>query len=385
MMARWNLLPRRDGGTGSGPRLLLAGLVLLAIVTFLATEILSVGNLFVYDSVLLASLGAIALTVLTGTAGQVSIGNSAFLAIGGFGTVWAMNAGVPFPFDIVVATLITAAFGLIVGLPGVRLRGLELALATLAAFFIVQWATNQYEIDTPGGSAGFTIPTLFESKGIAGGQKYWAWLLFIVLAVVIVGARLLSRGKMGRALRIIRDHELIAPSLGVPVTRYKLSIFALSSAVIGLEGSLFAYFIGSVTSGTYTLTLAIQYLAMVIIGGLDSIPGAIIGAAIVTALPTIMTNVLTPVMGTQASIDAPQIASITSFALLILMLTLAPEGIAPWAGRLVLALRSGSDGDGDGDSDAGTRLAPDRSRNPLTSLIGRERQSSQKPSFLIRR
>jgi len=168
-----------------------------------------------------------------------------------------------------------------------------------------------------------------------------------------------------------------------------LSIFALSSAVIGLEGSLFAYFIGSVTSGTYTLTLAIQYLAMVIIGGLDSIPGAIIGAAIVTALPTLMTNVLTPVMGTQAAIDAPQIASISSFALLILMLTLAPEGIAPWAGRLFRALGPGARGSGDGDSegsaDAGARFAPDKTRNPLTSLIGRERQGSQKSSFLIRR
>jgi branched-chain amino acid transport system permease protein len=384
MMTLAKRLPRPAGGQASGPFMLVAGLVLLAVITLLATTALSVGNLFVYDSVLLASLGAIALTVLTGTAGQVSIGNSAFLAIGGFGTVWAMKSGVPFPFDIVVATLITGAFGLIVGLPGVRLRGLELALATLAAYFIVQWATNQYEIETPGGSAGFTIPTLFESKGLVGGQKYWAWLLFLVLVVVIVGARLLSRGKMGRALRIIRDHELIAPSLGVPVTRYKLSIFALSSAVIGLEGSLFAYFIGSVTSGTYTLTLAIQYLAMVIIGGLDSITGAIIGAAIVTALPTIMTNVLTPVMGTQAAIDAPQIASIASFALLILMLTLAPEGIAPWAGRLFTARGSGGDGD-DSGTDAGTRFGPDKARNPLTSLIGRERQGSQKSSFLIRR
>ena len=92
----------------------------------------------------------------------------------------------------------------------------------------------------------------------------------------------------------------------------------------------------------------------------------------------------TPVMGTQAAIDAPQIASIASFALLILMLTLAPEGIAPWAGRLFTARGSGGDGD-DSGTDAGTRFGPDKARNPLTSLIGRERQGSQKSSFLIRR
>jgi branched-chain amino acid transport system permease protein len=339
MMALWNRRPRfGDGEPPAGRGLLTAGLVLLAVITLLATLTFSVSNLFTYDSVLLASLGAIALTVLTGTAGQVSIGNSAFLAVGGFGTVWALRAGIPFPLDIVVATLLAAVVGLVVGLPGVRLRGLELALATLAAFFIVQYVTNQYETDTPGGSAGFTIPTLFGSKGLADGQKYWAWLLYAVLLLVIIGAHLLSRGRMGRALRIIRDHEHIAPSLGVPVTRYKLVIFTLSSAVIGLEGSLLAYFLGSVTSGTYTLTLAIQYLAMVIIGGLDSIAGAIVGAAIVTALPTVMTNVLTPLMGMQAAIDAPQIASITYFALLILMLTVAPEGIAPWFSRMFWAV-----------------------------------------------
>jgi branched-chain amino acid transport system permease protein len=345
MTAWWNRGPRLGGGGKPLRRgMLTTGIVLLGIVTLVAMQTLSVANLFIYDSVLMASLGAIALTVLTGTAGQVSIGNSAFLAVGGFGTVWAMRAGIPFPFDIVVATLLAAVVGFIVGLPGVRLRGLELALATLAAFFIVSYATNLYETDTPGGSAGFTLPTLFASKGLVDGQKYWAWLLYAVLVVVIIGAHLLSRGRMGRALRIIRDHENIAPSLGVPVTRYKLLIFTLSSAVIGLQGSLFGYFLGSVTSGTYTLTLAIQYLAMVIIGGLDSIFGAIAGAAIVTALPTVMTNVLTPLMGMQAAIDAPQIASITYFALLILMLAVAPEGIVPWCSRMFWAVFAGKPG-----------------------------------------
>lgn len=378
MTGLWNRRPRvGKGEKPSGPGLLTAGLALLALITLVATLTFSVANLFVFDSVLLASLGAIALTVLTGTAGQVSIGNSAFLAVGGFGTVWALRAGVPFPLDIVVAAALAALVGLVVGLPGVRMRGLELALATLAAFFIVQYATNQYEIHTPGGSAGFVIPTLFGSTGLVDGQKYWAWLLFAILAVVIVGAHLLSHGRLGRALRIIRDHELVAPSLGVPVTRYKLFIFTLSSAVIGLEGSLFAYFLGSVTSDTYTLTLAIQYLAMVIIGGLDSIVGAIVGAAIVTALPTVMTSVLTPLMGMQAAIDAPQIASITYFALLIVMLTVAPEGVAPWFGRTVRAFWARrAAGGGTGGSEQGT--GAEARRRPFASASGRERQSSQR-------
>jgi branched-chain amino acid transport system permease protein len=350
------------------------GLVLLALVTLLATVVLSIANLSVFDSVLLACLGAIALTVLTGTAGQVSIGNSAFLAVGGFATIWALRAGIPFPADIIVATVVSAVVGLIVGLPGVRLRGLELALATLAAFFIVSWATNQYETDTPGASAGFNLPTLFESKGLSAGGKYWAWLLYVILGLVIIGAYRLRRGKLGRALRIIRDHELVAPSLGIPVTRYKLLLFAGSSAVIGLQGSLFAYFLGSVTSGTYTLTLAIQYLAMVIIGGLDSIPGAILGAAIVTVLPTLLTSVLTPIMGTQAAIDAPQIASISYFALLIVMLAVAPEGLAPWGSRAVRALWARTGGRSDDDP------GPADGKESPTSRSGRGRHNRQSTS-----
>jgi branched-chain amino acid transport system permease protein len=326
---------RYDGRRRWVPSGLMVGLALMAISTFYFTTKASSANLFTFNSCLLAAFGAIALNVLMGTAGQVSIGNSAFLAVGGFATIFFMRLGLPFPADVIAAGVAAGVAGLIVGLPALRLRGLQLALATLAAFYIVYYLGNEYQSKAKNaGSGGFSINPLFQSKGLVGGQKYWAWMLFGLTALLIVLAVRVTKYRSGREWRLIRDHETAAPALGIAVTRSKMTVFALSSVVIGIQGGLTVYLTGSVAADEFTLLLAVSYIAMVVIGGLDSIAGAVIGAAIVTALPTVVPHVVSSIIGAQrAAQKGASISEIVYGLLVVIFVTSSQRGIVGWFRR----------------------------------------------------
>ena len=298
-------------------------------------------NLFTFNSCLIAVLGAIGLNLLMGTAGQVSIGNSAFMAVGAFGCVFTMRLGAPFPWDMLAGAVIAAACGAIVGLPALRLRGLHLALATLAAFYIVYYLGTQYELHARGaGSGGFTFNPLFQSRGLVGGQRDWTLLLWAIVSVSIVLAVRLENGKAARAWRLIRDHETAAPAIGIAVTRYKMSAFVLSSGLVGLSGALMGEISGSVSADEFTLFLGISYIAMVVIGGLDSVGGAIAGAFIVTSLPTLVPQVMASVLGAQtAASKGGAIAEVVYGSLVVLFVTVSPEGLSGWATSIVAGAR----------------------------------------------
>ena len=304
------------------------GLLLLVVATVIVSQVMSDYNIFVYNTCLLASMGAIALNVQLGTTGQVSLGNGTFLAVGAFITAALSNAGIGFPWSVLVAAVASGAAGLLIAVPALRLKGLYFALATVSAFFIVYFICNSYQTDTVG-EAGFSFASVFPTLSYHGVQTTWAWLLTGVLAVVIIGASVMTKGKVGRSLRMIRDHELAAPAFGVNVVRSKLLVFGLGFAVIGLQGGLTAYYSGLVTVDSFTLTLTIQYLAMVIIGGMDSIPGAVIGAFIVTILPTLTTNLLQGSLS-NATVQGPQFAVIIYGALVIIFVTSSAGGIVGW-------------------------------------------------------
>jgi branched-chain amino acid transport system permease protein len=301
---------------------------LVAITAYYVAEGSSF-HLYVLNSCLLAVFGAVALNLLMGTAGQVSIGNSAFLAVGAFAAVFALHSGLPFPADLLFAAAFAAAVGAVIGLPALRLRGLHLALATLAGFFIVTYFATLYQSKAKGGgSGGFFIPALFQSQGLTGGQQYWAWTLVVLVAILILGALRLDQDRAGRAWRMIRDHEIVAHTMGIPVTRYKMAAFAISSAVIGFQGALAAHLSGSVSADQFSLALAIAYVAMVLIGGLDSVLGAVLGAFLVTSLPTIVPILVTAVMGPNTTaIQGPAVAQIIYGLLVVLFITSSPQGI----------------------------------------------------------
>jgi branched-chain amino acid transport system permease protein len=308
------------------------GVFAIAVIVLFMTGTQSSFSVYVLDSVLLACLGAIALNLLMGTAGQVSIGTSAFLLLGAFSSVFFIRSNIPLPAVIVLSVLVCGVGGLIFALPALRLRSLFFALSTLSAYFIAVFCGNQYEDAVPGaGSGGFQINPVFPSVDLARSQQYWALLLAVLVILLILVVSRLMRERSGRAWRIIREHEFIAPVLGVRVSRYKLIVFALSSMVMGLEGSLMAYFSGSVTTDEFTLQLSILYVAMVLVGGLDSIAGAVIGATILTALPIELPQLLGHVLNpAQAATDGPQYAIIVYGLLIIVFICSSPRGVIGW-------------------------------------------------------
>lgn len=304
------------------------GIGILLALTVLATSTLSSYNIFVFNSCLLAAIGAIALNLQMGTAGQISMGNSGFLLLGAFATAALTTQGLDHPWSIVVATLVSGVFGLLAGIPAARISGMYFALSTVAAFYIFHYVANRYQAAEVG-EAGFLIPPIFTGlpKDL---QSSWSWLLVVVLSVVVVMAAVLTRGKFGRALRMIRDHEAAAPAFGIGVMRYKLAVFFIGFSMIGLQGSLYAYYYGQVTVDSFSMLMAIQFIAMIIIGGMDSVVGAVIGAFIVTMLPPLTTDVLSRAFGEASSAKGPQAALIIYGILVIIFVTRSSGGLVSW-------------------------------------------------------
>lgn len=305
------------------------GVAAIVLITLFFSTTQSSYSLYVFDTILLACFGAVALQLLQGTAGLISIGTAAFLMFGGFGAVFVLRAGAPFPIDVICAVGFAGLAGLIGGLPAVRLRSLLLALATLAIHYVAVFLGNFYEEHVPNvANTGFFVPTLFGSKGLLDSARYWAWLLAILLILLVLGVSRIMQERSGRALRMIREHEHIAPMLGIAVTRYKLIIFSVTSMVIGLEGALMAHFIGQVSTDAFPLSLAFQYVAMIIIGGVDSLLGAVIGAVIVIGLPVWIPSLVGDIGGSgQAASYGPNIALIIYGALVVFFVTASPGGI----------------------------------------------------------
>lgn len=309
-------------------------------------------NLYILNLVLLASIGAIGLNLLMGTAGQVSIGNAAFLTTGAFATVWCERNGIMFPYSLAVAMFAAGLFGAIVGLPALRIKGLYLILATMAAHFLALFLAEKYQFALVG-SAGFIVDPVVNAGSLVGNQRQWAMLLTGFVLVVMLGATWLQHGRTGRAWRMIRDREDAAPAMGIPTARYKLTAFVISSAIIGLQGALTAHFAGNVSSESFTLHVAIAALAMILIGGLGSIAGSVIGAAVVTLLPYVTPSVVETLLGSPgAGMHAARISLILYGVLIIFFIGYARDGVKGWIVNLWKFLRKRAGGTMPGASNA---------------------------------
>ena len=226
----------------------------------------------------IAIIGAIGLNILTGFTGQISLGNAAFMAIGAFSCGYlGTRFNIPFYLCIPLAGLITAFFGMFVGIPSLRIKGLYLAMATLAAHFIVEFLVVKWESVT-GGVAGLTIPTpKLGSFAIDSDAKLFI-LIFAIAVMAVLFAKNLFRTKVGKAFVAIRDQAISAEVMGVNILKYKLLSFGISSFYVGVAGALVAYQAKIISPETFPVTVAIDYLGMIIIGGLGSILGSIYGA-----------------------------------------------------------------------------------------------------------
>jgi branched-chain amino acid transport system permease protein len=263
-------------------RVALAGLVLALVVLprFASNFVLDLAS-----QAALAAIGALALNVLTGLAGQISLGHAGFLAAGAFTTAALVERGVVSPLLTLPATaLVGAVLGLIVGIPSLRLKGLYLALGTLAMHHVVLYIAGEMQARA-GGNTGFTIPPARVAGLVLRGTVGWYYAMLVAAAIVLVLVVNLQRSRAGRAWMAIRDRDVAAASVGINVARYKLSAFVWSSVVTALGGTLFAYQRGFVSVEAFGFFVAVEYIAMIIIGGLGSALGAVLGAALVTLLP----------------------------------------------------------------------------------------------------
>lgn len=280
---------------------------------------------YLFDILLLTGAAAVALNLLMGCAGLVSIGSAAFLGIGAFTSIIAQRAGLPFPVDIALAALSGAVTGAIIGLPALRIRGLYLALATLAAHYIVFYAAQRYQTVAVG-SSGFLIEPL---EGVLGSPTGWTAICMVTLLVTVWIVARLSSGMSGSAWRMVRDHEGAAATLGIDPVRFKLMAFTISSALIAVVGAIMAHYDGVVSVESYGLNVAVAYLAMLVIGGMDSIRGALLGAIVVSLLPQLLATSFRWAFGdsgTTAMIGA-QIAAMLNGALIVIFVVFAPGGL----------------------------------------------------------
>jgi branched-chain amino acid transport system permease protein len=305
-------------------RLLLA-LAVVAVLPFYASPFW----LNVLDQIGIAIIGAIGLNILVGYTGQISLGQGGFLAVGAYtaGVVVVKSDLSPL-FGIAAAVLVTAAVGAFFGLPALRLKGLYLAIATLASQQIIVWLIIHWDWLTGGvGTLGLEPVSVF--GWTPTGDFQWYWVIMSFAAIATVTATNLFRTGVGRAFIAIRDHDIAAEAIGVDPARYKVLAFAISSAYVGLAGALTAYWTQILTWERFTLDVSILYLAMIIVGGLGSVSGAIYGAAFMIALPSYLDQLSLRVSPDSfLARDLPGIKLLVFGLTIVLFLVFEPKGLA---------------------------------------------------------
>ncbi|WP_439519621.1 branched-chain amino acid ABC transporter permease [Hydrogenophaga sp.] len=237
--------------------------------------------------VLIYSIVGLGLMVLAGFTGLFSLGHAAFLGVGAYTQAIMVNAGIPFPIALACAGLLSAAVGMVVGLPALRVKGIYLGMATLAFGFIVEEVIARWESLT-GGNKGLMVnyPSLFGWDLDSTNEFYFLCLLVTVLATL--GVVNLMRSSTGRAFVAIRDSEISAQSMGIHLARYKTLSFALSAALAGVGGALYAHKIQFLSPEQFSIIQSIDLLLMVVIGGLGSIHGAFLGAIFLIVMPQLI-------------------------------------------------------------------------------------------------
>ena len=297
---------------------------LLALALLVAPAMLPEYYLSQLTFICIYSIVGVGLMLLTGYTGQVSLGHAAFLAIGAYTEAVLVANGVPFGWSIVAAVALAGLAGIVIGLPALRLSGIYLAIATMAFGFIVVEVLTRWESVTRG-SLGMTV----RSIDLAGIRIDQEWKLYYValaaVVLVMLGVLNLLRSPTGRAFIAIRDSEISAQSMGIHLARYKTIAFALSAAITGLAGALYAHKLQFISPEQFGIVVSIELAMMIFIGGIGSLHGAVFGAIFVIALPQLIAvakDHLPAAIGHQTGLEP------TVFGLiLVLVIVFEPLGI----------------------------------------------------------
>lgn len=313
-------------------------ILLLLAVAFFAVPVLASDYLLraILIPFLIFSLAAIGVNILVGYCGQISLGSGAFMAVGAYGAYnfFVRVPGMPLIPALILGGLCAMFFGILFGLPSLRVRGLYLAVATLAAQFFADWMflrIKWFTLDTPSGSVAVSNLQVMGMPIESAVSKYLFCLA--ILAVFALLAKNLVRGAIGREWMAIRDMDVAAAVIGIRPMYAKLSAFAVSSFIIGVAGALWAFvYLGAWEPSAFSVDYSFRLLFMVIIGGLGSIMGSFFGAAFITILPIALNQLMPAVaglFGVAISTTAVSHAELMVFgALIVWFLIVEPHGLA---------------------------------------------------------
>lgn len=303
-----------------------------------------IGNDYLFSAVLVPllvfSLAGLGLNIVTGYAGQLSVGSAAFMAIGAFATynLVLRVPGLPLPVAIALGGVIAALFGVLVGLPSLRLQGFYLIVSTLAAQFFVQWVFVKFGWFSNDNASGVITAPRMAVAGVDFGTPAGRYVFTLaVVAVLTLIAHRLVHSATGRNWMAVRDMDVAAAVIGIDTARVKLLAFAVSSFYLGIAGALWAFaYVGTVEPHGFDLARSFQILFIVIIGGLGSLSGSFIGAAFIVLFPVALSQAASAGLGqwvAPANLENAQ--KIVFGALIIAFLIKEPAGLARLFERLL--------------------------------------------------
>ena len=312
--------------------------LLLVLLIILFTAPLYWGNywLGVANLIGITIIAAIGLNILTGYCGQLSIGHAGFIAVGAYtAAVLTNRLELPFLVGLISAGFTAGLVGLIFGIPSVRVKGFYLAITTIAAQFIIIWVINHWSSVT-GGFIGISVPLASIGGFVFRSETSQFYLIMSITAICIFFAKNLARTRVGRAFIAIRDNDLAAEVMGINLFRYKLLAFFIGCFLAGIAGSLLAHWIGFMNAEQFSLTESILYIGMIIIGGLGTTIGPILGVVFIRLLQQVLTVQLVPLLeSTFTALPAGFATGVTPMLfglVIVLFLILEPRGIAHrWA------------------------------------------------------
>jgi branched-chain amino acid transport system permease protein len=314
------------------------GVALILAVAFIAIPLVATPYLFtgILIPFLIFSLAAIGLNILTGYAGQLSLGTAAFMAVGAFASYNFILRipGIPMLLAFAGGGVVAALVGILFGLPSLRIRGFYLAVATLAAQFFILWFLTKVGWITNYSSSGVITARHIVIFGYAFTTPTAKYLLVLsIVAVMALAAKNMARGNAGRSWMAVRDMDVAAEVIGIRLMRAKLLAFAVSSFYCGVAGALFAYaYLGTVEPEAFNLDLSFRILFMIIIGGMGTVLGSFLGSAFVTLLPVLLSmtvRFLDTNLGLHiAESSISNLELMTFGALIIFFLIVEPHGLA---------------------------------------------------------
>lgn len=305
-------------------------LLLFALPFFVKTYYLTILNLMAVNVIV-----ALGLNLLVGNTGQISLGHAGFVAIGAYTTVLLLKAGVPFIFALMASGGVTALFGILLGIPSLKLEGPYLAIATLAFGLAVTTVIGR--MDFLGGRMGMNVPKIgLGWTGLKYDQSLY-YLILIIAVLAVIATRNLLKSRIGRAFQAIRDSDIAASAIGINLTKYKLYSFGISALFAGVAGSLWALYLGFINPTLFNFILSINFLVIIVLGGLGSITGSVLGAIVLTYLNLQLEDVVEiPVLGdlllrfSEVFMTATGISNISWFLtgfILILIVLFEPLGL----------------------------------------------------------